>query len=119
MGNDIIMAWACGVVVSMFDFHRSDRGSNPGRGGKIFIMITTILYCGTIGKSENHLSHVREIGKMEPARKPHRWLSWHDVTNYRDRGLECTSLVQLLITLIYTVIFSETVITVCSAIITV
>ena len=24
-----------GVVVSMFDFHRSDRGSNPGRGGKI------------------------------------------------------------------------------------
>ena len=28
-------AWAYGVVVSMFDFHRSDRGSNPGRGGKI------------------------------------------------------------------------------------
>ena len=26
--------WACDVVVSMFDFHRSDRGSNPGRGGK-------------------------------------------------------------------------------------
>ena len=26
---------ACGVVVSMFDFHRSDRGSNPGRGGII------------------------------------------------------------------------------------
>ena len=26
--------WACGVVVSMFDFHRSDRGSNPGRGGE-------------------------------------------------------------------------------------
>ena len=24
-----------GVVVSMFDFHRSGRGSNPGRGGKI------------------------------------------------------------------------------------
>ena len=24
-----------GVVVSMFDFHRSDRGSNPGRGSKI------------------------------------------------------------------------------------
>ena len=24
----------CGVVVSMFDFHRSDRGSNPGRGGE-------------------------------------------------------------------------------------
>ena len=27
--------WAYGVVVSMFDFHRSDGGSNPGRGGKI------------------------------------------------------------------------------------
>ena len=27
--------WAYGVVVSMFDFHRSDLGSNPGRGGKI------------------------------------------------------------------------------------
>ena len=27
--------WAYGVVVSMFDFHRSDRGSNPGRDGKI------------------------------------------------------------------------------------
>ena len=26
--------WACGVVVSMFDFHRSDQGSNPGRGGE-------------------------------------------------------------------------------------
>ena len=26
---------AYGVVVSMFDFQRSDRGSNPGRGGKI------------------------------------------------------------------------------------
>ena len=23
------------VYESMFDFHRSDRGSNPGRGGKI------------------------------------------------------------------------------------
>ena len=27
--------FAYGVVVSIFDFHRSDRGSNPGRGGKI------------------------------------------------------------------------------------
>ena len=24
-----------GVVVSMFDIHRSDQGSNPGRGGEI------------------------------------------------------------------------------------
>ena len=30
-----IPVWDYGVVVSMFDFHRSDRGSNPGRGGKI------------------------------------------------------------------------------------
>ena len=35
------MSWLCwkllayGLVVSMFDFHRSDWGSNPGRGGKI------------------------------------------------------------------------------------
>ena len=27
--------WAYGVVVSMFNFHHIDRGSNPGRGGKI------------------------------------------------------------------------------------
>ena len=39
-----------GVVVSMCDFHRGVRGSNPGRGGEIFITITTTLYCGTIGK---------------------------------------------------------------------
>ena len=31
-----------GVVVSMFDFHRSDRGSNPGRGGKNFMFTTTL-----------------------------------------------------------------------------
>ena len=30
-----VCLWAYGVVVSMFDFHSSDRGSNPGRGGKI------------------------------------------------------------------------------------
>ena len=30
-----VWEWAYGVVVSMFDFHCSDRGSNPGRGGKI------------------------------------------------------------------------------------
>ena len=30
-----LLSWAYGEVVSMFDFHRSDRGSNPGRGGKI------------------------------------------------------------------------------------
>ena len=35
------LTWAYGVVVSMFDFHCSDRGSNPGRGGKNFIMFTT------------------------------------------------------------------------------
>ena len=31
----IYLIWAYGVVVSMFDFHCSDRVSNPGRGGKI------------------------------------------------------------------------------------
>ena len=30
-----LFPWAYGVVVSMIDFHHSDRGSNPGRGGKI------------------------------------------------------------------------------------
>ena len=30
-----LFEWAYDVVVSMFDFHRRDRGSNPGRGGKI------------------------------------------------------------------------------------
>ena len=30
-----VQTWAYGVVVSMCDFHRSDQGSNPGRGGKI------------------------------------------------------------------------------------
>ena len=32
--NFCLITRACGVVVSMFDFHRSDRGSNPGRGGE-------------------------------------------------------------------------------------
>ena len=27
--------WSYGVVISMFDFHRSDEGANPGRGGKL------------------------------------------------------------------------------------
>ena len=27
--------WTYGVVVSVFDFHGSDRGSNLGSGGKI------------------------------------------------------------------------------------
>ena len=31
----VLWAHAHDVVVSMFDFHRSDRGSNPGRGGKM------------------------------------------------------------------------------------
>ena len=59
---------AYGVVVSMFDFHRSDRGWNPGRGGEKFHNV----YDYTIERhpwqvSENHKprvhpSHVREIG---------------------------------------------------------
>ena len=35
VGGGASSVWAYGVVVSMFDFHRSDRSSNPGRGGKI------------------------------------------------------------------------------------
>ena len=44
-----------GVVVSMFDFHRSDRCSNPGRGGKI--MFTTTLQSGTLDKCLKTISH--------------------------------------------------------------
>ena len=33
--NIVGILWAYGVVVSMFHFHRSDWGSNPGRDGKI------------------------------------------------------------------------------------
>ena len=55
-------------MVSMFDFQRSDRGSNPGRGGETFHNV----YDYTIERhpwqvSENHEprvrpSHLREIG---------------------------------------------------------
>ena len=31
----IHLEWTYGVVVIMFDFHRSDRDSKPGRAGKI------------------------------------------------------------------------------------
>ena len=67
--------WACGVVVSMYDFQRSDQSSNPGRCGEMFIIITTTLYCGTSGKCLKtichgfHPSHVREI-EMGTIRKP-------------------------------------------------
>ena len=65
---------ACGVVVIMSDFLRSDRGSNPGRGGEISIMITTPLLRHHGQVSENpmplvHPSYVREIGKMETVPK--------------------------------------------------
>ena len=33
--DEVDQIWACCVVVNMFDFHRSDQGSNPGRGSKI------------------------------------------------------------------------------------
>ena len=49
----------------MFDFHRNDRGSNPGRGGKISKYYTIERQPWQV--SENHVprvhpSHVREIG---------------------------------------------------------
>ena len=63
-----ITTWAYGVVVSMFEFHHSDQGLNPGRGGEKFHN----FYDNTIEwhpwqVSENHKprvhpSHVREIG---------------------------------------------------------
>ena len=30
-----LLLWTYGVAVSMFDFHCSDWGPNPGHGGKI------------------------------------------------------------------------------------
>ena len=56
-----------GVVVCMFDFHRSDRGSNPGRGGKISYCFDYTIDQHPWQVSENHKprvhpSHVREIG---------------------------------------------------------
>ena len=64
----ICILWTYGVVVSMFDFHRSDRGSNTGRGGEKFHNV----YDYTIERhpwqvSENHKprvhpSHMWEIG---------------------------------------------------------
>ena len=33
--HELSVGRAYGVVVSMFDFHRSDQGSNRGRGGNI------------------------------------------------------------------------------------
>ena len=47
--------WAYGVVVRMFDFHRSDQGSNPGCGGKISCL--RLHY-----RAAPLASHVREIG---------------------------------------------------------
>ena len=54
--------WASGVVVSMFDFHRSDRGSNPGRGGEKFH-----VYDYTI---ERHPWQVSENRKPRVTPKP-------------------------------------------------
>ena len=58
---------AYGVVVSMFDFHRSDRGSNPSRGGKFHNVYDYTIERHPWQVSENHKprvhpSHVREIG---------------------------------------------------------
>ena len=45
---------AYGVVVSMFDFHRSDRGSNRGRGGKIHNVSDYTIERHPWQMSENH-----------------------------------------------------------------
>ena len=81
---------AYSVVVSIFDFHRSDRDSNPGRGGEIFTMITTTLYCGIIGKCSP-----KPLG---------RWKLFGSPSMAELARCQKSSLVQLLITLIYTLI---------------
>ena len=64
----LIYLWAYGVVDSMFDFHRSDRGSNPGRGGERFHNVydyTIERHPWQVSESHKlrvHPSHVREIG---------------------------------------------------------
>ena len=63
----ITVLWAYGVVVSMFDFHRSDWGSNPNRGGKISLCLRLHFERHPWQLYENlkpcvHPSHVREIG---------------------------------------------------------
>ena len=51
--------WPYGVVVSMFDFHRSDQGSNPDRGGKIYFMFMTENH-----KPRVHRRNARQIGQV-------------------------------------------------------
>ena len=58
---------AYGLVVSMFDFHRSDRGSNPSRGRKFHNIYDYTIERHPWQVSENykprvHPNHVREIG---------------------------------------------------------
>ena len=55
--------WAYGVVVSMFDFHRSDQGSNPGRGGEFH---NDKHY--TLVPSVNPTCHPSEVGKWVPVK---------------------------------------------------
>ena len=59
--------WAYGVVVSMFDFHCSDPGSNPCRGSEKFHVYNYTIERHPWQVSENrkprvHPSHMREIG---------------------------------------------------------
>ena len=64
---------ACGVLVSMLDFHRSDQGSNPGRNYHNEHHNTIMRHHWQVSKNHMprvHPSHVREIGKMETVQKP-------------------------------------------------
>ena len=54
---------ANGVVVSMLAFHRSDRGSNPGRGGEFH---NDKHY--TLVPSVNPTCHPSEVGKWVPVK---------------------------------------------------
>ena len=53
-----MILWAYGVVVRMFDFHRGDRGSNPGRGDEFH---NDKRY--TLVPSVNPTCHPSEVGK--------------------------------------------------------
>ena len=44
-------------MVSMFDFRRSDRGSNPGRGGKISLCLRLHYRDCTLGKYLKTIIH--------------------------------------------------------------
>ena len=54
-----------GVVVSTFDFHHSDRGSNPGRGSKFHVYDYTIeRHPWQVSENHKPLVHLAMWGKL-------------------------------------------------------